>query len=183
MDLGESQLVARARAGDQAACRLLYREHAGRTAAYLRRCGFASPDVEDLVQETFVRVFRSLGTFDAARGGLGPWLGAIARNVARRRWHRCAPPDSLDPDLAEAVFEAPAEDAAGETREQLEALRGCLEALPPDLDRIVRLRYVEARSTRGIAQAERLPEATVRLRLDEARETLARCLKAKGVRP
>jgi DNA-directed RNA polymerase specialized sigma24 family protein len=53
--------------------------------------------------------------------------------------------------------------------------------LSPDVANLVRLRYVEARTTRGVGQAAGLPESTVRLRLAEARNLLERCLRGKGV--
>jgi RNA polymerase sigma-70 factor, ECF subfamily len=160
----------------------LYADHAGRVRAYLHRCGFAPADVDDLAQDVFLRAFRSLHTFDAARGTAGQWLGAIVRNVARRQWSRRANAQTIDPELAEAVLadDGPAAEAP-ETREELAALRQCIAVLPPDLGRIVRLRYVDGLTTRGIGNAERLPEATVRLRLDDARAALTRCLKSKGV--
>ena len=49
------------------------------------------------------------------------------------------------------------------------------------MPRLMRLRYVSAGTTRGIATATDVPEATVRLRLTEALGLLERCLKSKGV--
>jgi RNA polymerase sigma-70 factor (ECF subfamily) len=160
----------------------LYADHLGRVRAYLGRCGFAGADVDDLAQEVFVRAFQSRHTFDPSRGPVGPWLGAIAHNVARRQWGRRAQPDLFDPSLAAEVFAAPENPGpTPEAQDALAALRACLETLPPDLRNIVRLRYVEGRTTRGVAEAARTAEATVRLRLDEAKTLLARCLKGKGV--
>lgn len=182
MDDRERQLVSRCLAGDAPAQEALYRLHAGRILAHFLRSGFARADAEDLLQETFVRAFRSLRTFDAARGSLGTWLAAIARNVARKRWHRRREAESFDPELAEEMLAAP--DNPGreaERREETDAVAGCVAALPDELERIVRLRYVEGRTTRGIATAAGMPESTVRLRLAEAHERLARCLRGKGV--
>ncbi len=53
--------------------------------------------------------------------------------------------------------------------------------LPESLWEMVRLRYVEARTLRGVAAATGVPEATVRVRLEEALAKIERCLKAKGV--
>jgi RNA polymerase sigma-70 factor (ECF subfamily) len=153
----------------------------GRVRAYLLRSGFGPADADDLAQETFLRAFRSLATFEVERGSFVRWLGAIARNVARRRWHRRREPDSFDPELAEEMFAAP--DNPGESpeaREEFQAVRACVDALPAELARIVRLRYVEGRTTRGVSAAAGLPEATVRLRLKEACALLAECLRGKG---
>jgi len=177
----QGQLIARAAAGDEAACAALHGAHAGRVRAYFLRSGFALADADDLAQETFLRTFRGLGTYDPRRGAFVSWLGAIARNVARRRWRRRAQPDSFDPDLAEDMFPAEANPAeTPEAREEIEAVRDCVAALPAELERVVRLRYVDGRTTRGIAEATGLPESTVRLRLAEAAERLAAALRKKG---
>lgn len=178
----EAQLIPRCRAGDAAAQRELYASHARRVAAYFLRSGFAPADADDLVQETFTRVFRSLGTYDPARGAFGAWLATIARNVARRRWGRRPEPDSFDPELAGDVLVAPGNphaEAAG--REEIDALRDCISRLPEEIARIVHLRYVQGRTTRGVAAAAGIPEATVRLRLADAHGRLERCLRDKGV--
>ena len=66
-------------------------------------------------------------------------------------------------------------------REEREAVRLCVDRLPPQLGRIVRLRYVEGRTTRGIAETTAIPESTVRLRLKEAMALLEQCLQSKGI--
>jgi RNA polymerase sigma-70 factor (ECF subfamily) len=184
MEPREAEWIARWQAGDTAAFDRLYARYVGWVMAYLRRSGFEPADADDLAQEVFVRLVKSIHTFDAGRGAFVPWLATVTRNVARRSWGGRPPPDHLDPEMAEAVFAA-AEDAAArpETREEIEALRGCIDALPPDLARFVRLRYVEGMTTRGMAEAERLAEATVRLRLGEAKALLEKCLQSKGVEP
>lgn len=182
MNERDGQLISRARAGDAAGYQGLYDRHARRIAAYFSRSGFARADADDLLQETFSRAFRSLGSFDESRGAFGTWLSAIARNVARRRWARRPAPESFDPELAEDVLgvcDNPGETAA--QREEIDAVRGCVASLPAELGRIVRLRYVEGRTTRGVAEAAGMPEATVRSRLNEAHALLGRCLRDKGV--
>ena len=114
----------------------------------------------------------------------GGWetLGAIAKNIARKHWARPDGPVDFDPVLAEEMFAAPAEVLESpEVREEIDAVKDCLSQLPDELAQIVRLRYVAAGTTRGIATATDVPEATVRLRLTEALGLLERCLKSKGV--
>ena len=177
MDEGDAQLVAAQRAGRPGAFEALHTRHAPRVRAYFRRSGFRPADAEDLTQETFVRVHRSLDTFDPQRGRFGTWLATIARNLARRAWRRGGPAEHFDPELAAEVLVGPDDPAAaGEQREQIERLRGCIDALPAELATVIRLRYVEARTTRGIGAAVGLAEATVRLRLAKARQALARCM-------
>ena len=182
MEANEAELIERCLRGDQASCSLLYSTYAGLVRAYLQRCGFVLADADDLSQEFFVRVFKSLKTFSYAKGTFRQWLGAITRNVARKRWRRRPEPENFDPELAEEVFATC--DNPGQTpeaREEVEAVRRCVETLPADLVRIIRLRYVQGRTTRGIAAATDMAEATVRLRLKEAMTLLERCLGEKGV--
>ncbi|MCE5326849.1 MAG: sigma-70 family RNA polymerase sigma factor [Planctomycetaceae bacterium] len=175
-------LIDRCRRGDQAAFDALYARHAPRVAAFLLRSGFVQADAEDLAQETFLRAYRGLDTYDAARGGFGGWIGAIARNVARRHWARRVTPENFDPDLADDIFASDGDEAPQQamTAEQYEAVRLCQSALPRELQRLIYLRYVEGRSMRGVSQAMDLPEATVRLRLTGAYGMLRRCLREKG---
>ncbi len=178
----ERELVRLALHGERAAFEQLYAAHARRVLAYLYRCGFAPATADDLVQETFLSAYASLETFDGERGGFSAWVGGIARNAARKHWARRKDGESFDPALAEQVLaggEEPAETA--ESNEEISAVRACVETLPEELRRIVRLRYVDGRTTRGVAAAAGLPEATVRLRLEQAGELLARCLRSKGV--
>ena len=182
MRKSEEQWVSAYLAGEQGAADALYAAHSRRVMAYFTRSGFDAADAEDRTQETFVRAFRSLATFDTRRGTLSAWLGAVARNVARKHWRRRSSGEHFDPELAERVLEAPGNSGdLAEAREEIAAVRDCVDRLPDELGRIVRLRYVEARTTRGIAAATGISEATVRLRLSQARAELARCLRGKGV--
>jgi RNA polymerase sigma-70 factor (ECF subfamily) len=177
----DADIIARRRSGDESAFADLYAAHGGRVKAYLLRSGFEPADADDLLQETFLRVFKSLDRFDPARGAFAPWLGAIARNVARRQWRKRRQPENFDPQLAEEMFasdENPSEQP--QRQEAYDALEDCLAALDDQPANLIRLRYVDGLTTRGLAQQTNLPESTVRLRLAEARAALSRCLAAKG---
>jgi len=178
----DAQQIDRCLAGDQEAFARLYETYARRIKAYFLRSGFDISAADDCVQETFLRVHSSLATFDPDRGAFSVWLYAIARNVTRRQWERRKQPDNFDAELAEQVFAV--SDNPGlhaEAREEGNAVQACVEALPGELANIVRLRYVEARTTRGIGELTGLPESTVRLRLQQASDLLAQCLRSKGV--
>ena len=182
LDDAQRQLIARAAGGDREAFEPLHAACAGRVRAYLLRSGFTSADADDLGQETVLRAFRGLRTFDPDRGSWLAWIGTIARNVARRQWKRRKAPENFDPLLADEMFAADSEPVdRPEVREEIAAVRDCVAALPAELGRIVRLRYVDAMTTRGIAAQTHMAEATVRLRLKEAGELLEACLAGKGI--
>jgi len=181
MDRTDTELVAGIMLGDESASRELYRRYARRARAFFLRTGFSPPDADDLTQDTFVRGYRALHTFDAARGPFYGWFQAIATNVARRAFRK-ADRENFDISLADDVF-AGADGAGGpaEEREELTALDESIKALDPESARLVRLRYVDGRTTRGIAAETGLPEATVRWRLRKALEHLEKDLNAKGI--
>lgn len=182
MDPQEQSLVRQCLGGDQAAQSALHQLHASVVAAYFLRSGFARADAEDLTQEVFIRAFRGLSGFDPSRGNLRIWIGAIAKNVARRYWRRrVIDGEHIDPTLAEEVLAAPDADQPIEVREEIDALKECIAQLPRELAVIVRLRYVEGRTTRGIAAATKMAESTVRLRLAEASAMLEKALKGRGI--
>ena len=176
------QLISRCLSGEESACRELYHAHAGRVAGYFRRSGFDSSLTADLTQETFVRVFSSLGGYDFARGAFGAWLSAIARNVARKSWRRRKTENTFDPELADAMFAIPEEASSSpEQREENAAVADCVLRLDEQSGDLVRMRYVRGMTTRGIASEAGIPESTVRSRLGEALDCLARCLQGKGI--
>ncbi len=178
----QQQLIDKALSGDEAACGDLYDTNARWVKVYFLRSGFTNADADDLVQETFTRAFRSLETFDARRGAFRPWVGTIARNVARKRWSARKKPENFDPELAEEMLVGQ-DDPGGsaELREESDAVRQCVSALPDELRLVIRLRYVNGLTTRGIAAETSLAEATVRLRIENARHRIQRCLRGKGV--
>ena len=115
MDAAEREIISRCLQGDEEAFGDLYHAHSGRVRAYFLRSGFAPADADDRVQEVFLRVFKSLGTFSPSRGAFGQWLSTIARNVARKHWQRRRHPQDFDPALADEMFasENPTETRGG----------------------------------------------------------------------
>jgi RNA polymerase sigma-70 factor (ECF subfamily) len=83
-DPGESECVARARAGDMAAFERLYRAHVGRVHGLCLRMTGHPEAAEDLTQETFVSAWRSLPAFEG-RSAFGTWLHRIAVNAVHAR--------------------------------------------------------------------------------------------------
>ena len=176
------QLISRSLAGEESACSQLYDTHAGRVAAYFRRSGFDSSLTADLTQETFVNVFGSLGGYDSGRGAFGAWLSAIAHNVARKYWRRRTVENTFDPELADAMFAMPDHASSSpEQREENDAVADCVSRLDQQAGELVRMRYVDGMTTRGIAAKASMPESTVRSRLVEALDCVARCLQGKGI--
>lgn len=179
----DEALMRRVRQGDAAAFDALHRRHWPWVCAHLRRRGLSDADAADVAQEAFVRAYRSAGRFDEARGRFAAWLGTIARNCLVRHFERAG--RELPADTGALAERLPDGQAGPATQlasaEEAAAVEDCVGRLPADLRRIVELRYVGGLATRAIAAAVGASEATVRNRLAEAKELLARCLGGKGV--
>lgn len=177
----DQQLVARCLDGNQAAHEELYARYAPAVMMYYKRCGFTSHDVADLMQISFSKAFRALHTYKPAKARLGTWLSAIARNEAYKRWRKRQQPESCDIEMADfALDSASTPHELTEQREQFAALDDCVGTLEITLERIVRLRFIDGLTTRGISRRMNMAESTVRKRLVEALSSLSICMKGKG---
>jgi len=185
----ESVLVEQARAGDRRALDQLVRAHYGPLRALLLRSGSVRPsDVEDVVQETFLRAFAAVERYEH-RGHLRTWLYRIALNLARDRRRRAGRLITRE-DVA-ALADLEGEDPAGgdpgqEVLARMEGARlaEALDSLPPTHREVVLLRFYADRSLPEIARVMGCPVGTVKSRLHYAlrklRAILARSAGAHG---
>ena len=136
-------------------------------------------DAEDLTQEIFLKVFKSLEKFNQS-ADFSTWLGSVARNYcidhyrARKREREVLVDDLVAFDLAPAASGNP--HRALEDRDRRSFLRHGLDALPDKLREAVVLRDLQGLSYNEMADRLRLPEGTVKSRINRGREELARLL-------
>jgi RNA polymerase sigma-70 factor (ECF subfamily) len=158
-------LVARARGGSREAFEELVRLHAGLVVAVLAAHLPGTAEIEDLVQETFMTAWGELRHLRRPES-FGPWVSAIARNLARSSAAETARRREGAPRTAAAV--AP---AAG--REALyRRVLGEVERLPEGYREVLLLRYVQERSCEEVAAALGLPLGTVTSRLSRGHALL-----------
>jgi RNA polymerase sigma-70 factor (ECF subfamily) len=157
----DEDLIAAVAAGDEVALTTLYRRWERPLHAFLARYA-GGRDVDDLVQETWLRVVRSATRFDA-RGRASTWLFQIALNLARDR-HRRAAEDPIDPERA-AGLAAP--DPLAPVRAQLDVTR-LLAALPEPQRAVVVLRHFHDLGEDEVAAILDVPRGTVKSRLHHA---------------
>jgi RNA polymerase sigma-70 factor (ECF subfamily) len=177
------ELVRLAQAGDSRAFEAIVVKYQRRIARLIARYLKSADDVEDSVQEVFLRVYRSLNTF---RGDslFYTWLFRVATNVALRQLER-QPSDVLlgddDPEERIVGFEPGITDAAQPERtamaEQIaETVQAALSRLQPHLAEALMLYEVENKSYAEIAQMLEIPLGTVRTWIYRARESIAKRL-------
>ncbi|MGZ3405777.1 MAG: RNA polymerase sigma factor [Polyangia bacterium] len=160
----DGETLARAQAGDRDAFRALYERYADVVYAFVRRMLGDDAAAEDALQDTFLRVARSLSSFD--RGGaaaLSTWILTIARRAALTP--RRPPP--MAPLREPEVTPIPVELAA--VRRRLEEALG---ALSPEQRAVFVLRELSQLSYDEIAEAVGVDVGTVRSRLHRARAAL-----------
>jgi RNA polymerase sigma-70 factor (ECF subfamily) len=133
-------------------------------------------DAQDVVQEAFLRAFRF---FDSFRGGDGKaWLLEIVRNTSHtwlRRQSRTAGMEPFDEAAHSGASHGASPEQVAAGREELQLLRGCIEALPVEFREVLIMRELEEMSYRDIGEATGLAPGTVMSRLARARKRLEEC--------
>jgi RNA polymerase sigma-70 factor (ECF subfamily) len=174
------RLMLAFQAGDDAAFDALFARWAGRVLRFVERMVGEASVAEDLVQETFVRVWRARGRY-RAEARFSTWLFTIAGNAARnerRRPFRRAPHEPEGDASALAADDPPA-DAQLAARREAKALEAALAALPPRQREALWLRAVEGLSYAEVAAALGASEMSVKALIHRARVALARSEEAR----
>jgi len=178
----DPERIERAKAGDPLAWRELYDAHAGAVRRALSGWGnLSAADVEDLVQETFVTMVRSLDQLRSP-DALRPWVLTIARSLAIRKNARDKAEGKKRADLGDEIPEAPISIEDDRAREhRIATVRALIEALPPGAERdTVHLFYVEGKlSASEIAEKLGVGKSTITMRLERFRAKVKRRLMAE----
>jgi RNA polymerase sigma-70 factor, ECF subfamily len=176
-------LLDRVRQGDRAAAAALMQQHNRALWRIARSILGDDADAEEVVQETYLRGFRAIGTF-RGDANLGTWLARIAVNEALRRLGRRRPAadaaglDEADgsEQIAAATTANPEHIAArAEIRRMVER---AIDALPPPFRAVFMMRVVEQMSIEETAAVLAIPAATVKTRLHRATRELRAALRA-----
>ena len=163
----DEDLVGRVVDGDELALRELLRRYERPLSHFIYR-HTGGRDVEDLYQDTWLRVVQHAARFDRNRR-FATWLFQIAVNLCRD-WHRRPPPDPVQrPDSA-------APDGLSATEARVDATR-LLATLPEPQREVVLLRYYQDLTEDEVAQILECPKGTVKSRLHNALARLAAVVK------
>jgi RNA polymerase sigma-70 factor, ECF subfamily len=181
----EARLVAEALQGSQSAFEQIVRRYQRPVISLIARITGERGSAEDLAQETFVKAFRSLATFDVTRR-LSSWLFRIAHNTAldALRGKRPAHLSLDDTDTAAArQLAAPTDRDPVEHAALGQALSSAMSALRPAYRAAIALRYDEGLAFDEIGQILGVPEVTARSYVHRARKELAQALATGGWAP
>ncbi len=184
----DARLVERVVAGDGDAFRQLVERYQRPVYGLLLRMVRSPALAEDLAQESLIKAYRAIATFDRSRQ-FSSWLFKIAHNTAIDHLRRNRPPtvplesddgDRLDPLALLAAPESQSPEARARGRDLAEALQGALDALRPDYREAVLLRVQQGLPYEEIAEILELPLGTVKTHLHRARKQMAEALRSGG---
>jgi RNA polymerase sigma-70 factor (ECF subfamily) len=185
-----AMLVRRCLAGDAAAWEEIVQRYHRRIYNLCYRFSGSPDDAQDLTQEVFIKMYRTLSSYEAGRGAFMTWVTTMTRNLLVdhfRKGKQDRMTDSLDSAPSDHEDAMPLSDriedkglppdAGVQSRETREAVHRALQKLSPELREAVILRDLQDMDYREIASVLRVPEGTVKSRINRGRAELGRLLQ------
>ena len=183
-------IVRRCISGDAAAWQEIVQRYHRRIYSICYRFAGSADDAQDLTQEVFIKMYRTLSSYDVERGGFMTWVTTITRNLLVDHFRKSKQDritDSLDATPSEHEDSMPLveqiqdktlpPDSRVQSRETRETVHHALQKLSPDLREAVILRDLQDLDYREIATVLKVPEGTVKSRINRGRAELARLLQ------
>ena len=186
-EMNGAELVRRARAGDGAAWEEIVSNFSRRIFNLAYRFTSSIEAAEDLTQEVFIRIYKTLDQYDAKQGDLANWLMRLARNliIDDYRHRQRNPQNTMADDVDEHAYHLRSIGTSAqkemERRELCAQVQEGIDKLPPDLRTCVILRDIEEMSYQEIVDVLQIPEGTVKSRINRGRIELAKILRRMRV--
>jgi RNA polymerase sigma-70 factor (ECF subfamily) len=177
-------LIQRCLRGDQMAWELIVRQYWRKVFNVAYKFVGKHDLAEDLAQDIFLKIFKSLDTFDR-RANFQTWLISVSRNLCIDHYRSVRKErETIDRDVDANELSPTSHDpgpiAALEQRDRVVLLRRALVELPKTLRMAVLMRDIQEMSYQEIAVTLGLPEGTVKSRINRGRTELARHVKRLG---
>jgi len=180
-------LVRRARNGDGAAWEEIVTAYSRRIFNLAYRFTSSVDSAEDLTQDVFIRVYKSLDQYDAKQGDLANWLMRLARNliIDDYRHRQRNPQNSMADAVDDHTYHLRAIGTSAhkdlERKELASQVQEGIDKLPDDLRTCVILRDIEEMAYAEIVDVLKIPEGTVKSRINRGRIELAKILRRMRV--
>lgn len=180
-------LVEQALEGDQRAYAALVKKYSGALHRHIARTVHRPDEVEDLVQESFIKAFKALNSY-SSRYAFSTWLYKIATNHAidflrKKRLPTVSMDQPLRTGEAQGPMVLPDESYRPDLHivrdQRRELIQIAIDKLPTKYRRVIVLRHQKEKSYEEIAQALDLPLGTVKAHIFRARKQLYRFLRGK----
>jgi RNA polymerase sigma factor (sigma-70 family) len=190
----DAQLVQSCLQGDASSWERIVRLHTRRVYGLCYRFIGNSTEAEDVTQEVFLRVYKTLASYKSDQGAFATWLSRVTRNLLVDNYRRTRSDrltDSIDSEedderpgkleQMQSTWETP--QRAAERAELSVQLQKALARLSPELREAVILRDLQELEYSEVQAVLGVPEGTVKSRINRGRIELARVLAEMGVRP
>jgi RNA polymerase sigma-70 factor (ECF subfamily) len=166
--LADEDLMERVRTGDASAFEIIVDRHSdvAFSLAY-RMCGRRAT-AEDIVQESFLSLWRSGARYDRTRGSVRSWVLGVVHNRAIDLFRRDSvrtSKDVVDEGAVERLPAAESTELEAERRDEASRVRAALSGLPADQRKVIELAYFGGFSHSQIAEMLGLPAGTVKGRM------------------
>lgn len=172
MNITETEIIKNMRHNPNIGMKLLMDAYQERLYWHIRRLVVSHDDAQDLLQETFLKVYRSFDSFKG-NSSLFSWLYRIATNVAltslRSRQPEGTPLDNVRGMEADRYFEFSDEEAI--------ALQKAIHSLPPKQQAVFNMRYYDDMSFKDIAEVQDCTENSAKANFHFAKTKVAELMK------
>lgn len=166
MNLDDKDLIARVARQDQSAFVALYDRYSSRIHTLILHMVNDRMLAEEILQETFLRVWRRADQYDPARGSLLVWLLAVARRTTLERLRfESRRPALSDGDEQSTFLESLPEPETTSDEARWRSLYLAVQSLPDEQKKVIELAYYQGLSQSEIAEMLGLPLGTVKTRL------------------
>ena len=187
LETNGAELVRRARAGDGVAWEEIVQGFSRRIFNLAYRFTSNADAAEDLTQEVFIRIYKTLDQYDSKQGDLANWLMRLARNLIiddyrhRQRNPQNTMADAVDDHQYHLRAVGNSAHKEMERRELAVQVQEGIDKLPADLKTCVILRDIEEMTYQEIVDVLQIPEGTVKSRINRGRIELAKILRRMRV--
>jgi RNA polymerase sigma-70 factor, ECF subfamily len=183
------EIIEQARLGDPLAWEKLVQLHSRRVYNLCYRFVGKPDQAEDLTQDAFIKIFKNMGNYNATAGNFVTWVVSVTRNLLIDHY-RQSKNDRMTVSIDEPLEEGedfslldsmkddkPSPQKVFEKKEDVVMLQWGLKQLSPELKEAVILRDLEDLSYQEIGAILKIPEGTVKSRINRGRIELTKCLQ------
>ena len=177
----DKELVKMALVGDQVAFEYLFNRYSDSIRRLFLQRYTSAEDTEDLLQETFIKVFVNLHRYSADYT-FGQWVYTIARNTHIDFERRRQEDISLDEKFSAPIALTPSPEDNLISLQQHSQIEQYIECLPEQYRRLFKMRFLEDYTYDEIAEKLHLPMGTVKTQIHRARERMCNLIKEGDIK-
>jgi RNA polymerase sigma-70 factor (ECF subfamily) len=180
----DEQLIAQVARGDTAAYEMLYDRYSSAVMGFALKITGDRSLAEEILQETFWRVWRKADLFQTQRGAFANWFFGIARNLSidllRRQGPQGNQADEADQIIERTIDPSPDVPEAAWLRVKYEKMRAAIKSLPSEQRYVIEMAYFRGMTRQEIARATGEPLGTIHTRARLALQKLRDELQMQG---